>query len=93
MLTAYIDAALREAQYEVMEDGRFFGSIPSCQGCWGEGATLEATRADLLDAVESWMMHRLRRGMALPVLAGVDLNGAEGERDSARAEGAHAEAR
>lgn len=74
MLTDYITATMNEAHYEVMEDGRFFGSIPSCKGCWGEGAQLEECRQDLCDAVESWMLHRIRRGMELPIMAGIDLN-------------------
>ncbi len=74
MLTKYIEKAMHQAHYETMENGNFFGAIPACKGCWGEGATLEECRQDLIDALESWMMHRLRRGMELPVIDGIDLN-------------------
>ncbi|MEA3210940.1 MAG: hypothetical protein QOE70_3997 [Chthoniobacter sp.] len=75
MLTEYIQAAMREAHYELMENGRFFGSIPSCQGAWGEGATLEECREDLRGALESWIVVGLRFAHQLAVLAGIDLNG------------------
>ena len=72
MLTEYIQAALKEAHYELMENGCFFGSIPSCEGAWGEGATLEECREDLRGALESWIVVGLRLGHPLPVLAGID---------------------
>lgn len=74
MLTDYIQAAMREAHYELMENGRFFGSIPSCQGAWGEGATLEESREELRGALESWIAVGLRFGHTLPVVAGLDIN-------------------
>ena len=74
MLTEYIQAAMREAHYELMENGRFFGSIPSCQGAWGDGATLEETREELRGALESWIAVGLRLGHTLPIVAGIDIN-------------------
>ena len=74
MLTEYIQAAMREAHYELMENGRFFGSIPDCEGAWGEGATLEGCREDLRGALESWIVVGLRLGHRLPVIAGIDFS-------------------
>ncbi|MBX7209792.1 MAG: hypothetical protein K1X78_15855 [Verrucomicrobiaceae bacterium] len=74
MLTQYIRAALREAQYELMENGRYFASIPSCEGAWGEGATVEDAREELEGALESWIIVGIRFGHTLPVVAGIDLN-------------------
>ena len=73
MLTEYIQAAMREAHYELMENGRFFGSIPSCQGAWGEAATLEEAREDLRGALEAWIVVGLRVGHELPIVAGINL--------------------
>ena len=39
MLIQYIQAAMRNAKYEPMENGRYFGRIPQCKGVWGEGKT------------------------------------------------------
>ena len=74
MLTDYIRHAMRHAHYEVMENRRFFGSIPQCRGVWGEGATLEECRDELDTALESWIVVGLRHGDTLPVIDGLDLN-------------------
>ena len=74
MLTDYIRAAMRHAHYELMENGRFFGSIPACQGAWGEGATLEECREDVQGALECWIVVGLRHGDQLPVIDELNLN-------------------
>lgn len=74
MLTEYIRAAMHHAQYELMENGRFFGKIPECPGTWGEGATLEAARDELESVLESWIICGLRHGDDFPVIDDIDLN-------------------
>ena len=74
MISAYIQGALRRAHYELMENGRFFGSIPECQGCWAEGATLEECREELQATLEDWLLLGLQMGHILPVIDGLDLN-------------------
>ena len=74
MLTEYIESALRHAHYELMENGRFFGSIPPCRGTWAEGTTLEECREELKGALECWILVGLRHGDTLPVIDGIDLN-------------------
>ena len=74
MLTDYIHSAMRHAHYELMENQRFFGSIPLCKGAWGEGNSLEECRDQLQSALESWVLVALRHGDMLPVIDGIDLN-------------------
>jgi predicted RNase H-like HicB family nuclease len=74
MLTQYIEKAMRHAHYEMMENGRFFGSITPCKGCWGEGATLEECRVDLQSALEDWITLGLRHGDPFEIIEGIDLN-------------------
>ncbi len=74
MLIDYLQQALRHAKYELMENGRFYGHIPELPGTWGEGATLEQCRDELLSVLEDWLMVALRFGDPLPVLDGIDLN-------------------
>ena len=74
MLTEYIQAAMRRAHYELMENGRFFGSIAPCKGCWGEGATLEECREELRGTLEAWLLLGLRLGHKLPTFEGLNLN-------------------
>jgi predicted RNase H-like HicB family nuclease len=74
MLTEYIQAAMRVAHYEAMEGGRFFATIPPCDGLWAEGATLEGAREELQDVLEDWILIKARHGDTFPVIAGVDIN-------------------
>ncbi len=77
MLIQYIQAAMRHAKYERMENGRFFGRIPPCKGCWGEGKTLEGCREDLEGALQDWIVIKLRFEHKLPVVGGININPSE----------------
>jgi predicted RNase H-like HicB family nuclease len=83
MLTKYILQAMRHGKYEIMESGRFFGTIPECEGLWAEGPTLEDCREELQSTLEDWLLLGLQEGHTLPVIEGIDLN---------RREPVHAEA-
>lgn len=74
MLTTYIQRAMAKAHYELMENGRFFGSIPECPGAWAHGTTLEQCREELQEVLEDWLLLKLRLGDQMPVLDGCDLN-------------------
>jgi predicted RNase H-like HicB family nuclease len=74
MLTEYIQAAMCHAQYELMENGRVFATIPQCPGTWGEGATEEEARRELQDVLESWLIVGLRHNDPFEIIDGVDLN-------------------
>ncbi|MBX0330473.1 hypothetical protein K2Z83_22725 [Oscillochloris sp. ZM17-4] len=75
MLTDYIQAAMRRATYEILEDNEgFYGEIPGLQGVWGNATTLEGCREALQDSLEDWIVFRLRRGLEVPVLNEIDLN-------------------
>jgi predicted RNase H-like HicB family nuclease len=75
MLTDYIREAMRLAHYELMENGRFFATIPRLKGLWAEEATLEACREELQSTLEDWIMLKVRFGDEdFPVLNGIDLN-------------------
>lgn len=74
MLTQYIDAAMRQAVYELLEDDTFYGEIPPCQGVITNAATEEECREMLQDALESWIVVGLKLGHEIPVIDGIDLN-------------------
>lgn len=74
MLTAYIAAALRHAQYELMEDGQFFANVPELSGVWASGTTVEACREELREVIEGWLLLGLHGGDELPVLDGIRLD-------------------
>lgn len=74
MLSEYIHAAMRSARYELTEEGRYFGSIRACRGCWAEAASLEDCREELQSALEDWLLLGLQMGHQLPAIAGINLN-------------------
>ncbi len=75
MLTEYIQAAMRQAEYEILPDDKtFYGHIPSLQGVWANEKTLEACREELQLVLEDWILVGLRLGHKLPIVNGIDLN-------------------
>ncbi|NJD69561.1 MAG: hypothetical protein C3F12_08860 [Candidatus Methylomirabilota bacterium] len=75
MLAEYIDKAMEQAVYEIIEDERtYWGEVPALQGVWARHATLEGCRRELREAVSDWIALRLRLGLPIPVVAGIDLS-------------------
>jgi predicted RNase H-like HicB family nuclease len=75
MLARLIDEAMERAVYEIIEDeGAFWGEIPGFQGVWARHTTLEGCRRELREALSDWIALRLRLGLAIPVVADLDLN-------------------
>jgi len=69
MKCSYIDAALRQAHYEIIDDEEpYYGSVPGLQGVWASGKTLEECRDHLADVIEGWVLIRLSRGLTIPPL-------------------------
>jgi predicted RNase H-like HicB family nuclease len=67
VLTAYIRAAMRHVNYEILEDeGSFYGQIPECPGVWATAGTLEACREELESVLEGWLLLGLRMGHPIP---------------------------
>ena len=80
MLTVYIQAAMRHARYERIDDGKpFYGSIAECQSVWASGATLEECREELQGVLEDWIALGVRLGQPIPLIGGVGVGG--GTRD------------
>ena len=74
MLTAYINAALRKAHYEILPDGEgYFGTIEDLQGVWAQADTLEACREELREVLEEWIILGLKMGHPFPPLDGITL--------------------
>ena len=73
-LTEFINAAMEEAKYKILDDGTFFGEIECCPGVWSNEATLETCRAILQEVLEEWLLMKIRDGDLLPSISSVDLN-------------------
>ena len=74
MLIEYIQAAMQHCEFETMEDGRYFGTIPLCQGVWADGDTVDETRETLREVLEDWLLVKNRFGDEMPVIDGIDIN-------------------
>ncbi|MBN3873102.1 type II toxin-antitoxin system HicB family antitoxin [Nostoc sp. JL33] len=75
MLASYIDQAMELAVYEIIEDDQtYWGEIPSLQGVWANHKMLEECRRELREALSDWLALRLRLGLTIPVIAGINLS-------------------
>ncbi len=75
MFTRYIQAALRQAKYKILsDDGTFYGEIPNFQGVYANQDTLEATREELAEVLEEWILLRLSCNLPLPMVDGIELS-------------------
>ena len=74
-MSDYLENALAQAEYDKLEDGTFFGRIPSCKGVVAFGATLRECETELRSTLEDWVLVGLKLGHVLPVLDNLNLNG------------------
>jgi predicted RNase H-like HicB family nuclease len=75
VLARYIDVAMETAHYEIIKDRKpYYREVPELPGVWATGSTLEECRRELREVVSDWIALRLRLGLEVPVLAGIDLN-------------------
>jgi predicted RNase H-like HicB family nuclease len=74
MLTAYINAVLRKAHYEMLPDGEeYLGTIAGLPGVWAQADTLEACREELQEVLEEWIVLGLKMGHPIPPIDGLTL--------------------
>lgn len=74
LLSDYIRAAMRRAQYEILSDGTFYGEIPGLQGVYANEPSLEGCRETLQEILEGWILLGLRLGHTLPEVDGISLS-------------------
>jgi predicted RNase H-like HicB family nuclease len=73
MLSAYIQAAMRRAKYEILpDDGSFYGEIAGFYGLYANAHKLEKCREELEEVLEEWILMRVSRNPALPVVEGIE---------------------
>ncbi|MDP9373005.1 MAG: type II toxin-antitoxin system HicB family antitoxin [Chloroflexota bacterium] len=74
MLTAYIQAAMRHAKYEILpDDGTYYGEIPELPGVAANADTPEACRQELQSVLEGWIALGLRLNHPIPAIDGITL--------------------
>ena len=68
---------MRHAQYEILDDKTFYGSISGFEGVWANEATLEECREELEEVLEDWILLGVSLNHDLPVVDGVELKYSE----------------
>lgn len=75
MLTRFLRAAMRQAEYEIIQDDRsFYGHVPGLSGVWANASSLEACREELEEVLEDWLLFRLSRQLPIPAIGDVELS-------------------
>ena len=74
LLAQYIDLAMGEAVYEILEDdGSHYGEIPRLPGVYANAESLEGCCLMLREVLEGWIILGLELGHSIPVLHSIDL--------------------
>jgi predicted RNase H-like HicB family nuclease len=74
MISEYLDEAMRQANYKILEDGTYYGWIEELPGVWANAASLEKCREELKSVVEDWLLLGLKLGHHIIPLGDIDLN-------------------
>ncbi len=74
ILTAYIEAAMKNAVYDKLEDNSFSGKLPDCKGVIAFANTLSNCEQELRSTLEDWILVGLKLGHTLPVIDDFNLN-------------------
>ena len=61
---------MRHARYEILGDGTFYAEIPGFDGVYANTETLEASREELEEVLEEWILLRVSKHLPLPVVDG-----------------------
>ena len=67
-LNDYMEAALRQAHYDKLEDGTFIGRILGCAGVVAFAKTLPECERELRSTLDDWISVGLELGHPLPVM-------------------------
>ena len=74
MFAEYVQAALRHAKYEVLEDETYMATVEGFRGVIAVGDTIEECRDDLIGVIEGWVALGLRLGHTIPTIDGHNIN-------------------
>jgi len=74
MLAKYVEAAMRQAKYEILsDDNTFYGYVPGFDRVYANSEDLEACRSELKEVLKEWIMLGVSRHLPLPVIDGIRL--------------------
>jgi predicted RNase H-like HicB family nuclease len=74
MFAEYIQAALKRAKYETLEDDTYMATVDGLRGVIAIGDTIEECREDLIGVIEGWIALRLKMGDTVPAIDGITID-------------------
>ena len=74
MMTAYVDQAIAQADYDALEDGTCNDRNPAGEGVVAVGITWRQCQDELCSTLEDWIVVGPKCGHFLPVMAAIDLD-------------------
>ena len=73
MLTEYLNAALKKAEYKKIDDGTWYADIPDFPGVWANGDSVEVCRNELREVLEEWLVLKIRDADPIPAINGLEI--------------------
>ncbi|MGH7494641.1 MAG: type II toxin-antitoxin system HicB family antitoxin [bacterium] len=71
--SAYVEQALKLAEYAKDENGVIVAHVPNISGFFSQGENFEEARENLKDAIEGNLVLALQLGFEIPEIAGVEM--------------------
>jgi len=68
MLTKYIQAAMNQATYEILDDATYYGEIEGFDGVYANAETLLGCQQLLQEVLEGWLILGLRLEHTIPII-------------------------
>jgi predicted RNase H-like HicB family nuclease len=91
-ISAYVEQALKLAEYEKDENGVVVASVPNVSGFFSQGENFEEARDNLRDAIEGNLVVALQLGFEIPQIAGVEIKEIDyAEIDAAQSQRGHSQ--
>ena len=73
LLSRYVEAALRQAEYERDENDVVIARVPGASGFFAQGETFEEARENLRDVIEGNVLLALQLKLPIPAVKGVTI--------------------
>ena len=65
MINDFIKTTLINAQYELLDDSSYCGSIPGFRGVLANAKTLRECKKELAEVLEEWLLVKISRGQSV----------------------------
>ena len=78
-LSSYIEAAIKQAEYDRDENGVVIAQVPRASGFFAQGDTFEEARENLQDVIEGNVLLALQLGLDIPDISGVTIEEQDAE--------------